>query len=180
MSNIHIDGKEFKIFITQERIEKRIREIALEIQDKHKGEVPVFIIILNGAFMFAGEFFKSYTSPCEIEFVKLMSYIGTESSGDVINCIGITEELVKGRSIIILEDIIDSGITMDYFIEYLQALQPKSVEIASLLFKPDNLKKDINLNYYGFSIDPLFVVGYGLDFNHQGRNLNNIYQIVNS
>jgi hypoxanthine phosphoribosyltransferase len=180
MSNIFIDGKEFKIFIPQDRIEQRIKEIALEIKELHKDEIPVFIIILNGAFMFAGEFFKTYTSPCEIEFVKLISYIGTESSGEVINCIGITEETVKNKKVIILEDIIDSGITMEYFIEYLTAWQPKSIEIASLLFKPLSLKRDVNLNYFGFSIDPLFVVGYGLDFNHQGRNLTNIYQIVNS
>ena len=176
---IKIDDKEFKILIEKEKIEKRIREIALEIQDKYQNDTPVFFIILNGAFMFAGEFFKSYTSSCQVEFVKLMSYIGNKSSGNVINCIGVTDELVKGRKVIILEDIIDSGITMDYFIEYLQALQPNSIEVASLLFKPSSLRKDINLNYYGFSIEPLFVVGYGLDYNDKGRNLNNIYQIVN-
>lgn len=179
MSNIRIQDKEFQIFIPQQDIENRIREIALEIQEKHQNDIPVFIIVLNGAFMFAGEFFKTYNAPCQVEFVKLMSYIGTESSGEVINCIGITEEIIRNKSIIIIEDIIDSGITMDFFVEYLQAFQPKSIEIASLLFKPANLKKDINLNYYGFSIDPLFVVGYGLDFNQQGRNLTNIYQIVN-
>lgn len=179
MSNILIEDKEFQIFIPQEKIEHRIREIALKIQEKYKDDTPVFIIVLNGAFMFAGEFFKTYNSPCQVEFVKLMSYIGTESSGEVINCIGVTEEIIKNRNIIIMEDIIDSGITMDYFVEYLQGFQPKSIEISSLLFKPANLKKDINLNYYGFSIDPLFVVGYGLDFNHKGRNLTNIYQIVN-
>lgn len=179
MSNIKIEDKEFQVFIPQKDIENRIQEIAQEIQNKYKDEVPVFIIVLNGAFMFAGEFFKTYKSTCQVEFVKLMSYIGTESSGEVINCIGITEEIIKDKSIIIMEDIIDSGITMDYFLEYLQNLQPKSIEIASLLFKPANLKKDINLNYYGFSIDPLFVVGYGLDYNQQGRNLTNIYQIVN-
>lgn len=180
MSNIRIEDKEFKIFIPQQEIEKRIREIALEIQEKYKNDIPVFVIVLNGAFMFAGELFKHYNAPCQIEFVKLMSYIGTESSGEVINCIGITEEIIRDKKIIILEDIIDSGITMDYFKEYLANFQPKSIEIASLLFKPTNLKKDINLNYYGFSIDSLFVVGYGLDYNYQGRNLTNIYQIVNS
>ena len=179
MSNIIIDEKEFKIFIPQEKIEQRIKEIALQIQDLYKEETPVFIIVLNGAFMFAGQFFKTYNSSCEIEFVKLISYIGSESSGEVINCIGITEETVKNKKVIIIEDIIDSGITMEYFIEYLSAWQPKSVEIVSLLFKPLSLKRDVNLNYFGFSIDPLFVVGYGLDYNHKGRNLTNIYQIVN-
>lgn len=180
MSNIIIDEKEFKIFISQEQIEQRIKEIAIQIHDQYKDDIPVFIIVLNGAFMFAGQFFKTYTSPCEIEFVKLISYIGSESSGEVINCIGITEETVKNKKVIIIEDIIDTGITMEYFLEYLSAWQPKSVDIVSLLFKPLSLKRDINLNYYGFSIDPLFVVGYGLDYNHKGRNLTNIYQIVNS
>ncbi len=180
MSNIFIDENEFKIFIPQEKIEQRVKEMALQIQNIHKDDIPVFIIILNGAFMFAGEFFKTYTSPCEIEFVKLISYIGTESSGEVINCIGITQEKIQNKKVIILEDIIDTGITMEYFLEYLNAWQPQSVEVVSLLFKPKSLKTDINLNYFGFSIDPLFVVGYGLDFNHKGRNLSNIYQIVNS
>lgn len=180
MSNIIIDEKEFKVFISQERIEKRIEEIALTIQEKYKNDTPVFIIVLNGAFMFAGQFFKTYNTSCEIEFVKLISYIGTESSGEVINCIGVTEEVVKNKKVIIIEDIIDSGVTMEYFMEYLSVWQPQSIEVVSLLFKPSSLKRDVNLNYYGFSIDPLFVVGYGLDYNHKGRNLTNIYQIVNS
>ncbi|MCO5230688.1 MAG: hypoxanthine phosphoribosyltransferase [Chitinophagales bacterium] len=179
MNNIQIDGKEFQVFISEEQIQKRVKEMALKVEKKYKDKNPVFIVILNGAFVFAADFFKTYNSPCEIEFVKLISYIEKESSGEVINCIGITEELVKNRQVIILEDIIESGLTMEYFIDYLNHFTPKSIEIISLLFKPDCLRKDLNLNCFGFSIDSGFVVGYGLDYNKQGRNLNNIYQIVN-
>ena len=178
-NSIKIDDKVFELYLHQTEIEARIREMALEIRKKYEGASPVFIVVLNGAFMFAGEFFKTYNSQCEVEFVKLMSYIGAESSGDVINCIGVTDEKIRNKPVVILEDIIDSGLTMDYFMDYLQTMSPSSVEVATLLFKPSNLKKDINLNYYGFSIPPLFVVGYGLDYNDKGRNLTNIYQIVN-
>ncbi|MCO5232548.1 MAG: hypoxanthine phosphoribosyltransferase [Chitinophagales bacterium] len=180
MDNIQIDGKEFKIFISETQIQKRVSEMAQKVEKKYKGKNPLFIVILNGAFVFASDFFKTYSSSCEIEFVKLISYVEKESSGEVINCIGITEEMVKNRQVIILEDIIESGLTMEYFIDYLNHFHPKSVEVISLLFKPDCLRKDINLNCFGFSIDSGFVVGYGLDYNHKGRNLNNIYQIVNS
>lgn len=181
MSNsVQLADKTFSMYIPQEEIELRISGMARKIGQKYSNGCPMFIVLLNGAFMFAGEFFKSYPHPCEVEFVKLTSYIGTESSGEIITCIGITEEQVKGRDIIILEDIIDTGLTMDFFVDYLQQLNPHSIQIATLFFKPSNLKKDINLHYYGFSIDPEFIVGYGLDYNGLGRNLTSIYKIVNA
>lgn len=176
---IKIDDKTFQLFIPQAEIEEKIKELASRIEEEYEGRCPVFIIVLNGAFVFAGQFFKTYQNPCKIEFVKLMSYIGTESSGEVISCIGITEEIVKGQDVVVVEDIIESGLTMDYFLDYLINLKPTSVRMISMLFKPDNLKKDINLNDYCFSIPPKFVVGYGLDYNDKGRNLTDIYQIVN-
>ncbi len=179
MDNIQIDGKNFKLFLTREQIEKRIKELAKKVQKDYEDKDPLFIVVLNGAFMFASEFFHSYTDLCQIEFVKLLSYVGKESSGEVINCIGITDEMIKGRDVIILEDIVDSGCTMDYFRDYVQNLNAGSVAIVSLLFKPQNLIRDVDLNYYGFSIGPEFVIGYGLDYNFRGRNLTNIYQIVN-
>jgi len=178
-TKVQLADKTFEVYLSQEDIELRISGMAREIGHKYSNGCPLFVVVLNGAFMFAGEFFKSYQHACEVEFVKLTSYIGTESSGEIITCIGVTEEQVKGRDVIILEDIIDSGLTMDYFIDYLQRLKANSVQVAAMLFKPDNLKKDVNLNYYGFSIPPKFVVGYGLDYNGLGRNLTSIYQIVN-
>lgn len=176
---VKIDDKEFELFIEKESIEQKTRELAAALTEEYKHSCPVFVVVLNGAFMFASGIFQHFNNPCEIEFVKLISYVGTESSGDVINCIGITEEKVKNRDIIILEDIIDSGLTMDYFLDYINSMNPKSVQVVTMLFKPDSLKKDINLNHYCFSIPPKFVVGYGLDYNDKGRNLTNIYQIVN-
>ena len=177
--HIKIDDKSFQLFIPQAEIEEKISALATRISADYEGRCPVFIIVLNGAFVFAGQFFKTFQNPCKIEFVKLISYIGTESSGEVINCIGITEEIVKGQDVIVMEDIIESGLTMDYFLDYLHNLNPASIKIISMLFKPENLKKDINLNDYCFSIPPSFVVGYGLDYNDKGRNLTDIYQIVN-
>ena len=174
-----IDGKTFELFIDRKAIEEKTAELAKVLAKEYEDRCPVFVVVLDGAFMFAAEFFKHYQNMCEVEFVKLISYVGAESSGQVINCIGITEEQVKGREIVILEDIIDSGLTMDYFMDYINGMSPKSVQIVTMLFKPDSLKKDINLNHYCFSIPPAFVVGYGLDYNEKGRNLTNIYQIVN-
>lgn len=176
---VKIDDKEFELFIEKEAIEEKTRELAATLSEEYKDSCPVFVVVLNGAFMFASCIFQHFKNPCEIEFVKLISYVGAESSGQVINCIGITEEKVSNRDIIILEDIIDSGLTMDYFLDYINSMNPKSVQIVTMLFKPDSLKKDINLNHYCFSIPPKFVVGYGLDYNDKGRNLTNIYQIVN-
>jgi hypoxanthine phosphoribosyltransferase len=176
---VTIDDKTFELYLEKSVIESKIADLAASIADDYKDTCPVFVVVLNGGFMFAAEFFKTFQQPCKVEFVKLISYIGAESSGEVINCIGITEEIVKGRDIIVMEDIIDTGLTMDYFLDYVGGMNPKSVRMISMLFKPDSLKKDINLADYCFSIPPNFVVGYGLDYNDKGRNLTDIYQIVN-
>jgi hypoxanthine phosphoribosyltransferase len=179
-NTIQIHNKTFQKFLHQEQIEKRIAEITHNITQDYANSSPVFIIVLNGAFMFGTEIIKNFKANCEVQFVKLISYVGTESSGEVITGIDIVREKIIGKDVVILEDIIDSGITMEFFVDYLyEQCKPKSVEVACLLFKPDNLKKDLNLKYVGFSIPPLFVVGYGLDYNDLGRNLTDIYQIVN-
>lgn len=178
MDIVTIEGKQFQLCLTQQQIEKRISELAIKIQAEYEKDSPLFIVILNGAFMFATEFLKNYTSECQIEFVKLMSYVGNEASGEVVSYIGLPEHVVSERRVIILEDIVDSGRTMEYFVEHLQELYPKSIEVVSLLFKPDCLVRDINLNHYGFSLDSAFVIGYGLDYNYKGRNLTNIYQAI--
>lgn len=176
---VSIDGKTFELYLEQKVIEEKIAELARALAKDYEGKCPVFVVVLNGGFMFAAEFFKTFQQPCKVEFVKLISYVGTESSGEVINCIGITEEIVKGQDIVVMEDIIDTGLTMDYFLDYVNAMNPKSVRMISMLFKPDSLKKDINLEDYCFNIPPKFVIGYGLDINDKGRNLTDIYQIVN-
>ena len=178
---ISVYDKQFIKYLSQQEIETRIAQMAAAMEEDCKNERPVFIIILNGAFMFGTQLLKGFKNECSIEFVKLISYVGTESSGEVITGIDIIADKIRGKDVVILEDIIDSGITMEFFIDYLYVqCNPKSVEIACLLFKPENLKKDLNLKYVGFSIPSLFVIGYGLDYDGLGRNLSDIYQIVNT
>jgi hypoxanthine phosphoribosyltransferase len=178
---ITVYNKRFTKYLSQQEIEERIAQMAAAMEKDYQDTQPVFIIILNGAFMFGTQLLKGYKCPCTIEFVKLISYVGTESSGEVITGIDIIADKIRGKDVVILEDIIDSGITMEFFIDYLyEQCSPKTVEVACLLFKPGNLKKDLNLKYVGFSIPSLFVIGYGLDFDGLGRNLGDIYQIVNT
>ncbi len=178
---VTVHNKKFVKYLSQQEIEERIAQMATAMENDYSDTRPVFIIILNGAFMFGTQLLKGFKSECSIEFVKLISYVGTESSGEVITGIDIIADKIRGKDVVILEDIIDSGITMEFFIEYLyEQCKPKSVEVACLLFKPGNLRKDLNLKYVGFSIPSLFVIGYGLDFDSLGRNLSDIYQIVNT
>lgn len=175
--HITIKDKRFKLFITAVEIQSRVDEIADTLTTQFHDKHPVFIIILRGAFMFAGDILKRFNDPCEIEFTKLASYEGMESSGKIQMLLPVKEEVIKGRDIIIIEDIVDSGLTMHYFMNYLKDLQPKSVTLVTLLTKPENLEKDVTVDHVGFIIPNLFVVGYGLDYDGEGRNLDAIYQV---
>lgn len=176
-AQIRIKDKTFKRFITAVEIQSRVDEIADTLSAQFHDKHPVFIVILRGAFMFAGDILKRFNDPCEIEFTKLASYEGMESSGKIQMLLPVKEEVIKDRDIIIIEDIVDSGLTMHYFMNYLKDLKPRSVTLVTLLTKPENLEKEVSVDHVGFIIPNLFVVGYGLDYDGEGRNLDAIYQV---
>ena len=173
---IQVLDKSFEIFITSEEIQREVRSLANQINEDFKNEEVVFIAVLNGSFMFAADLMKSVSLSSEISFVKMSSYHGTESSGRVDELIGLSND-VKGKTVVIVEDIVDSGVTMDKMIALLEMESPKDLKICTLLYKPDAFKGRKEPDYVGFSIPNAFVVGYGLDYDEKGRNLDAIYQI---
>jgi hypoxanthine phosphoribosyltransferase len=180
MKQVKIHDKEFKLFIPYEKIRSVVESMAEQMNSDLEGKNPLFICILNGSFMFAAELFKRINLvESEISFVKLASYDGDKTSGNVKQLIGLNEE-IKGRTVVILEDIVDSGITIDNILEQLKPLEPKEVRIATLLLKPDALKKVVQLDYVGLEIPNDFIVGYGLDYDGYGRNLIDIYSVINN
>lgn len=176
MKEIEIHGKKFIPYIAFEEIEHAIINMANKIHDEYKDEVPVFIGVLNGVVMFMSDFLKHYPGECEISFLKLTSYEGTETTGKVKIQMDIPIS-VEGRHVIILEDIVDTGNTLVELHKILTEKKVKSLKIATLLFKPEAYKKDLEVDLVGLSIPDKFVVGYGLDFDGYGRNLPDIYQI---
>jgi len=177
MSIIQVIDKKFKPFITAAEIDARIKEMAAEISKDYGGKKPIFIAILNGSFMFASDLFKSITGDAEICFIKLASYKGTKSTGNVITSIGLDEPL-KERHVVIIEDIVDTGNTLTKFLPQLYNQQPASLQIAALLHKPEALEHPLDLKYVGFSVPNKFLLGFGLDYDGLGRNLAEIYQLV--
>jgi hypoxanthine phosphoribosyltransferase len=177
MNKIKIHDKYFEPFIVFDEIDKAISNLAMTINKDLSGKTPIFLVILNGSFMFAGDLLKKIKLPCEVSFVKLSSYVGTKSTEKVRQLIGFDED-IKGRSIIIVEDIIDSGITMETVLGQLDSMGAADVRIATLLFKPKAFKKSYKVDYVGIEIPNDFIVGYGLDYDNQGRNLKDIYKIV--
>jgi hypoxanthine phosphoribosyltransferase len=177
MSTILVHDKEFKPYISAEQIQDAVKRLAAEIDRDYKDKNPLFIAILSGSFMFASDLFKHITIPAEICFIKLASYKGTKSTGNVITSIGLDEDLHE-RDVVIVEDIIDTGKTMNAFLPQLEHQQPKSMKICVLLHKPASMVHPVNIDYLGFTIPDHFVVGYGLDYDGFGRNLPAIYQVV--
>lgn len=167
----------FETSITEEKIRNEISRIAEDMNRDLDKKNPIFLGILNGAFMFASDLFKQITIPCQITFLKLASYEGTQTTGTVKQLIGINQEL-KDRTVVILEDIVDTGITLDTIIRQLSGYQPKEILVATMLHKPDALQKEVKLDYVGFEIPNEFVLGYGLDYNGYARNLPEIYTLV--
>jgi hypoxanthine phosphoribosyltransferase len=176
MSDLKLLDKEFVISLPSEKIQSRIQEIADELNRDYANSRPVFLGILNGSFMFASDLFKSIKIDAQITFLKLASYQGTVSTGNVKQLIGLNQDL-KDLDIIILEDIVDTGGTLDTIMRQLSGYQPASIKIATLLFKPEAYKKDIPIDYVGFEIPNEFIVGYGLDYDGYGRNLKDIYTL---
>lgn len=178
MKTVKLWDKEFSISYPANEIKKDIETIASQINgDLANENNPLFISVLNGSFIFTADIIRLITVPCEVSFVKLSSYEGTSTTGKVNELIGLTEN-IKGRSVIILEDIVDTGITLGKLVETLNSFDPKSVKVATLLFKPDSYKGNIKIDYIGKSIPNDFIVGYGLDYNGLGRNLADIYTLV--
>jgi len=178
MNKIKLKDKEFQIAIHYESIHQSIRQIAARINHDFKDkEAPVFLSILNGAFMFTGDLFKELKINTHLSFVKFASYQGMNSTGEVKQLIGLNEDL-KDKNIIVLEDIVDSGLTISKITKQLESYQPKELKIASLLLKPDVYKETIPIDYVGMEIPNEFIVGYGLDYDGLGRNYKDIYKVV--
>lgn len=177
MSVIQVLDKKFQPYISAATISERIKELAAQINKDYEGKRPIFLAILNGSFMFASDLFKEITIDAEICFIKLASYKGTRSTGNVITSIGLDEPL-KGRHVVIIEDIVDTGNTMHKFLPQLHNQQPASLKIAALLHKPEALEHPIKMDYLGFNVPNKFLLGFGLDYDGLGRNLAEIYQLV--
>ena len=177
MSVIKVHDKNFETFLSEETIQKRVKEIATAINTDYKGKKPLFIGILNGSFMFASDLFKNLTVDAEICFIKLISYQGTKSTGNVVTSIGLMEDL-HGRDVVLIEDIVDTGKTLAQFLPQLEHHHPASLKIASLLHKPAAMIHPIKIDYLGFTIPNKFVIGYGLDYDGLGRNIKEIYQLM--
>ena len=174
MKSIKIKDKEFVPMISEAEIKERVKAVAQQISKDMEGKNPLLLAVLNGSFVLAADLMREITIPCEISFVKLASYQGTTSTGKVKEVIGINEDL-SGRTIIIVEDIVESGLTMKRMIESIGTRNPESVNICTLLLKPDRLKTDLDIKYVAFSIPNDFILGYGLDYDQQARGLKDIY-----
>ena len=169
--------KKFETSYPEEEILKRVKAVADRINTDMAGKNPLLLAVLNGSFMFAADLMRMITIPCEISFVKLASYQGTTSTGEIKEVIGINEDLA-GRTVIIVEDIVESGLTMKRMIDTLGTRNPESIHICTLLLKPEKLKINLNIEYAAMEIPNDFIVGYGLDYDQQGRNLRDIYTLV--
>lgn len=175
--NITVHNKTFTPYITAQQISEQINKLAIELNSDYTDKKPLFIAILNGSFMFASDLFKELTIEAEICFIKLASYKGTKSTGNVITSIGLDEPLTD-RHVVIIEDIVDTGKTLHEFLPQLFNQQPASLKIAALLHKPEALKYPIKIDYLGFNVPNKFLLGYGLDFDGLGRNLREIYRLA--
>ena len=175
---VKYEGMEFAESISANEIQEAVNHVATAINADYAGREPLFVCVLNGAFMYASDLMKRITLPCEITFVRMKSYEGTETTGKVNMLIPLQVD-VKGRDVIVIEDIVDTGITMHAFMEELRKMGAKSVELTSMLYKPESLRyEDVKPKYYGLAIPPAFIIGYGLDINEKARNLASIYTKV--
>ena len=173
---VQVKDKKFALYISEDKILARVKEVAQQIDEDLRKKNPLFLVILNGSFMFAADLLRNINFPCEITFVRMASYEGTCTTGEVKQLIGLRED-VEGRTVVIVEDIIESGYTMKEMLHILGEKKPKEVYITSLFVKPGCLKVDLKIDYRCFDIEDDFIVGYGLDYNLEGRNLPHIYQV---
>ena len=173
---IQLHDKQFVPFISAQEIDFAIAEMARQVEADFADDVPVFVGILNGAFMVVSDFMKHYSKPCEVSFMKMSSYEGTESTNDVKQLIGLNQDLT-GRSVIVIEDIVDTGNTLESLKKTFKAQNVAHFKIATLFLKLDAYKKDIKIDYVGIRIPNKFIVGFGLDYDGHGRNLPEVYQL---
>lgn len=177
MSSIRVHDKNFEPYLSAGEIAATIKKIAVGLNEEYKTKRPLFIAILNGSFIFAADLFKELTIDAEICFIKLASYKGTKSTGQVITAIGLDVDLFD-RHVVIVEDIVDTGKTLNEFLPQLRHQHPASMKIVALLHKPEATKFPLQIDYLGFSIPDKFVVGYGLDYDGLGRNIPEIYKLI--
>lgn len=177
MSRVKLLDREFELSISEEKLLKAVDQVAEKMNAELEGKNPLMVCVLNGSFMFASDLMKRLTIPCEISFVKLSSYSGTGSTGKVKELIGLNED-ISGRTIVLLEDIVDTGLTIINTVEQVKQMGPADVKVATMLFKPEACKHDVKLDYVGMDIPNDFIVGYGLDYDGYGRNLKDIYTVV--
>ena len=173
---IQLHDKRFVPFISAKEIDFALTKIVAQVEDDFADETPIFIGVLNGAFMVVADFLKKYKKPCELSFIKMASYEGTQSTNSVKELIGINQDL-SGRSVVIIEDIIDTGNTIEELKVLFKAQNVKRFKVATLFFKPEAYKKDIKIDYIGIRIPNKFIVGYGLDYDGLGRNLPEVYKL---
>lgn len=174
---IQLHDLSFVPFLSEQEVQERVAQMGQALHATHGDKKPVFLIMLKGAFVFGADLVRYFDADAEVSFVRTQSYVGTSSTHEVKLVVAPDPTEVADRDIIIVEDIVDSGYTMNRFIPILEAQNPKSICLVSLLFKPDMLEKEVNIDHIGFTIPPKFVVGYGLDYNGLGRNLPDIYQL---
>lgn len=174
MKEVQYNGLTFVPYIEREKIDARVKELANQISTEYAGKRPLLLCVLNGAFPFAADLFRGIETDAEIAFIRLKSYEGMQSSGNVKQLLGLTED-IKGRSVIVVEDIVDTGHTIVGLLEELRKHEPADVKVATLLFKPESLRANVSPDYVGFSIPPKFIIGFGLDLDGMARNLNDIY-----
>lgn len=177
MDTVTIKGKDFTISIPEEKIQGEIDRLAARLNCDLEGKEPLFLCVLNGSFMFAADLLRRISIPAEVSFVKFSSYEGTASTGKLNELVGLSED-IAGRTVVIVEDIVDTGFTMQNLIDMLKERSPKAVYVCTLLFKPDRLKVPLDIEYVALEIPNEFIVGYGLDFDGYGRNLRDIYTVL--
>ncbi|NMM48711.1 hypoxanthine phosphoribosyltransferase [Marinigracilibium pacificum] len=173
---MEIQGKTARLYMKKDVLMSRVSEMSEMLKSEYKDKDPVFLIILNGAFMFASDLLKGLDFDCEISFTKVASYENTESTGEIKSLIGVNEQLA-GRDVVIVEDIVDTGNTMKWLLDELNRINVKSIATCVLLMKPEVFNNQFEIDFLGFEIPNDFVVGYGMDFNGYGRNLQDIYQL---
>lgn len=177
MNEITLLDREFSVYITEDEIQSRITALAEKINEDLKGQDILFFGVLNGVFLFAADIFRQITLDCQVSFIKLASYDGTSSTGKIKELIGWNED-ITGKTVVVLEDIVDTGATLERVIGELKLRKAADIKICTLLFKPEAYTRDIPIDYIGFEIPNNFVVGYGLDYDGYGRNLKAIYKLT--
>ena len=177
MKCVTVRDKTFEVFISADAIHKRVSELSATMSADLAGTRPLFICVLNGSFIFAADLFRNITTDAEISFIRVSSYEGTQSTGNVKSIVGISQDL-SDRTVVLLEDIVDTGDTAVYLLDHIRSHNPAKIYFASLLLKPKALRHQVHLDYTGFEVPNDFLIGYGLDYDGLGRNLPDIYKLI--